>query len=498
MRFVAALLLVTSLCFGIAPAIAAEPAGSRVALVIGNAAYQAAPPLRNTRNDADDVSAELKHVGFDVLDGRDLTRDATLALVRRFAQRLRGSDAALVYYSGHGLQIDGRNYLVPVDANFANGVLMSLELVKVEDVIEALGYTDGVRILILDACRDSPFPSGLSQNQGKRGIELTRGLARIERSQGMLIAYSTQPNSVAVDGDGRNSPFSAALVSEIPKPGVEIATLFRRVAIEVNRETDGRQTPELSVSLLRDFYFNPQESDVDAWKKLGPSAGIDELKAFVGHFPSSMLVDAVRARIDALESANQKERLISEYSESERRLKQDLERAEAGYKQATEELASIRAREDRDKPPGAYGAAGGTPTAVQPPTATPKPEQVSSPSGSQDDTSKRDEAVKAKKDELASAAAAYDADRARVGAERASLEKAMAESIARAQAQTEEAQKRLQEATVKLPPSIAARPIATSAPTARRRPASCEDVIARSQVGDLSDSDRNILQNQCR
>jgi uncharacterized caspase-like protein len=142
------------------------------------------------------------------------------------------------------------------------GAFTPFELVKLDDVIEALSYTDGVRLLVLDACRDNPFANVLAQNKGSRGAGMTRGLAKIERSQGMLIAYSTQPNAVAADGNGRNSPFTGALAREMQVPGLEVATVFRRVAANVNRETGGAQTPELSVSLLQDFYLNPQESDV--------------------------------------------------------------------------------------------------------------------------------------------------------------------------------------------------------------------------------------------
>jgi len=266
----------------------AEPcaAEQRVALVIGNGAYRSVPELRNSRNDADDISEQLKRLGFSVIDGRDLDRSAMQVALGRFAQRLKGSDAGLVYYSGHGLQINGQNFLVPVDLKLDDGAFTPFEMVRLDDVVEALSYTDGVRLLVLDACRDNPFANSLAQNKGSRGAGMTRGLAKIERSQGMLIAYSTQPNAVAADGTGRNSPFTAALVREMQVPGLEVATVFRRVAVNVYRETGGAQTPELSVSLLQDFYLNPQESDVGAWQKLGPSASAAGLKAFISRFPT--------------------------------------------------------------------------------------------------------------------------------------------------------------------------------------------------------------------
>src|SRR6266481_770647 len=341
--------LVLGLLFAVGLFAEAYAAEQRVALVIGNGGYWSAPELRNSRNDADDISVQLKQLGFAVIDGRDLDRSSMQTLLSRFAQRLKGAEAGLVYYSGHGLQMNGQNFLVPVDLKYDNGTFTPFELVKVDDVIDALGYTDGVRLLVLDACRDNPFAKILAQNKGTRGAGTTRGLAKIERSQGMLIAYSTQPNAVAADGNGRNSPFTAALVREIQVPGLEVATVFRRVAVNVNRETAGAQTPELSVSLLGDFYLNPQESDIGAWQKLGPSASADGLKTFISRFPTSVMVDAARARLDAIENASERERLVREYAEKERRLRQDLETAEAGYRKAASELAERRERDARER-----------------------------------------------------------------------------------------------------------------------------------------------------
>ena len=164
----------------------------------------------------------------------------------------------------------------------------------------------------------------------------------------MLIAYSTQSNSVAADGVGRNSPFTAALVREIQVPGLEVATVFRRVAVNVNRETQGNQTPELSVSLLQDFYLNPKESDIDAWKKLGPSASAADLRKFISAFSDSVMLDAARARLDAIENARERERLAREFADKELRLRRDLEAAEAGYKKAMSELSERRDREKRE------------------------------------------------------------------------------------------------------------------------------------------------------
>ena len=163
--------------FGLlAEARAAEP---RVALVIGNGAYRSVPELENSRNDADDISEQLKRVGFAVIDGRDLDRSGMYAALGRFAQRVSGTDAGLVYYSGHGMQINGQNYLAPVDLKLAAGSTFTpFDLVKLDDVIEALNYTAGVKLLVLDACRDNPFANSLPQNKASRG-GATRGLAKM-------------------------------------------------------------------------------------------------------------------------------------------------------------------------------------------------------------------------------------------------------------------------------------------------------------------------------
>jgi len=486
----------------------ARASEQRVALVIGNGAYRSVPELDNSRNDADDISEQLKRVGFTVIDGRDLDRAAMYAALGRFAQRVRGTDAGLVYYSGHGLQINGQNYLVPIDLKLDGSIFTPFDLVKLDDVVEALNYTAGVKLLVLDACRDNPFANSLADNKGSRGIGATRGLAKIERSQGMLIAYSTQPNSVAADGVGRNSPFTGALVREIQVPGLEVATVFRRVAVNVNRETDGKQTPELSVSLLQDFYLNPQESDLDAWKKLGPSASVADLKRFISKFPDSVMLDAARARLDAIENANERERLAREYAEKERRLRGDLEAAEAGYKKAMSELSERRERDERERlaatktsqipaaAPALAGASSASAPAAIPLRADSEREQKSNEQAAKEQAAK-EQAAKAERERLASQVAAFEADKARLAEERQTLELVMTERIARAQAERERAEKRVAAETARLPVSFDQPRTITPAVPRRRAPASCQEINARAQLGDLSETDRDMLRN-CR
>jgi uncharacterized caspase-like protein len=451
-------------------------AAGRMALVIGNAAYGHAPQLRNSRNDADDISEQLQRLGFEVVDGRDLDSRGMHTALARFAKKLKGTEAALFYYSGHALQIEGQNYLVPIDAQIDADSVTAFELVKLNDVIEALGYTDGIRLLILDACRTNPFVQSVAQRNGARGGENTRGLARIERTQGMLIAYSTQPNATAADGVGRNSPFTAALVRQIQEePGVEVGALFRHVAVNVNRDTGGQQTPELSVSLLGDFYLSAQDSDIEAWKKMGATADVATLREFISRFPSSSLVDAARARIETIENANERERLVGEYNEKERLLRLELDQAEAGFRKASEELAELRQRSElrqveKEKRPGSIASTElpeGTsrrPSVLVGPMVLEREQQANAVEESE-------------RNRLATEVAAFEANKARLAEERASL-----------QAERERAEKHL--------PVNALDAKMDPVQNRQHSAPNCQEINARAQLGDISKADRSALR-QC-
>jgi len=228
----------------------------RVALVIGNSAYRNTAALANPSHDAADVAAKLRSLGFEVIERADLDKQGMDNAFREFAHAQRGADATLFYYAGHAMQFGGVNYLVPVDATLADEADLPYEMAKLDDVVADMSRANGVRMVMLDACRDNPLEDKLKQGLATtRSMAVTRGLARIPRTHGLLVAYSTQPGEVAADGGGRNSPFTAAFLNHVDTPGLEVGPLFRRVAADVNRETDGKQTPELSVSLLGEFYF---------------------------------------------------------------------------------------------------------------------------------------------------------------------------------------------------------------------------------------------------
>jgi uncharacterized caspase-like protein len=181
-----------------------------VALVIGNAAYQSTQLLANPRNDASDVADALKRVSFEVVLERDLDKRGMERAIAQFARDARDADAALFYCAGHGLQHRGLNYLVPTDARLEDEFSLNFEMTRLEDVLISLGQARGIKILVLDACRNNPLLERLARVATTRDFVPARGLARLDATRGMVVAYATQADQLAVDGTGRNSPFSRA------------------------------------------------------------------------------------------------------------------------------------------------------------------------------------------------------------------------------------------------------------------------------------------------
>jgi uncharacterized protein len=245
-------LLVTTLACLLAT-IQTATATRRLALVIGNGAYQTVPPLLNPPNDAQDLADSLRHLGFDVIEQRDATRDALVKAVHDFSDRLPAADIALFFYAGHGLQLNGENYLIPVDAKIQNPADVRFNTINLTDVQQEMEGGNRTTIIILDACRDNPFADKLAQSG--RSIA-TRGLVRMDATAaGSLIVYSTQPNNIALDGAGRNSPFTAALLNHVATPGLEVRQMISRVRADVLAATDKKQTPWDSSSLVGDVYL---------------------------------------------------------------------------------------------------------------------------------------------------------------------------------------------------------------------------------------------------
>jgi hypothetical protein len=300
MRFVAALVcsLLALVCSS------PSYADKRVALVVGNGGYENTAALPNPVNDAKDVAAALKDLGFEVIVETNANKRALETALARFGRLSLGADAALFYYAGHGVQYRGRNYLVPVDARLEDEFSVNYELTRIDDVLFAVSQASGVRLLILDACRNNPLADRLIRSTS-RNTGIARGLTLIDDARGMIVAYATQPNQVADDGQGRNSPFTSALLNEMKVPGVEIATFFRRVAADVDRATNGRQFPELSISMTGEFYLNTRETDLQAWARVRDSSKIGDLNDFLLRYPGSVLAKDAQARIAALERSQQ-------------------------------------------------------------------------------------------------------------------------------------------------------------------------------------------------
>jgi hypothetical protein len=229
-------------------------AEKRVALVIGQSAYRAVVPLPNPANDAKKMTELLGNAGFEVTAAPDLTQNDMRLAVSNFAAKIAASGpdtVALVFYAGHGLQIDGENYLVPVDIDSKREADIPLQAVRLNDLMNTLGALPiRMRIVMLDACRNNPFPDiNMTAGHGLAMVDTKAGAA------GSFISYSTSPGAVAEDGTGDDSPYTTALLSVAKEPNLPIEEAFKRVRVAVNQATEGRQTPWESSSLTAEFKF---------------------------------------------------------------------------------------------------------------------------------------------------------------------------------------------------------------------------------------------------
>ena len=224
-------------------------AGKRVALIIGNSAYQNVPPLSNPTNDGAMMAATLKAAGFDIVDSRhDLSAIESRRALRDFSDAARDADIAVIYYAGHGMEVDGANYLVPVDAKLERDTDVYDEALSLERVLVAVEPAKQLRLVILDACRDNPFAKQMKRTVAARAIG--RGLAKIEpTSPNTLIAYSAKAGSTALDGDTKDSPFTIALAKHLTTPGLDVRRAFGFVRDDVLKSTGNRQEPFVYGSL---------------------------------------------------------------------------------------------------------------------------------------------------------------------------------------------------------------------------------------------------------
>ncbi|MEZ5818475.1 MAG: caspase family protein [Hyphomicrobiaceae bacterium] len=316
-----AVLLAAQVAFGTLPGLAAQ----RIALVIGNAAYKETTPLKNTLNDAKDVAAALKRLGFEVLEGLDLDKRAMERLIRRFDQELTGAEVALFFYAGHGLQVAGQNYLVPTDARLAAEGDIDFESLPLNLVLRRMEREARTSLVLLDACRDNPLARNLARTMGTRSTNVGQGLAEVRTGVGTLIAFSTQPGNVALDGSARNSPYTTALLRNIETPGRDVLSTLAAVRGEVVRATSGRQVPWEHTSLLGPVILRPGAAGTPPlaaasqgasspsgnpvttaarrdWEVVENSTSVRELEAYVRRYSGSFYADLAKARIEDLKS----------------------------------------------------------------------------------------------------------------------------------------------------------------------------------------------------
>jgi tetratricopeptide (TPR) repeat protein len=229
----------------------------RVALVIGNSRYTSVSVLPNPGNDAAAVAAELTHLGFEVTEQHDLGVEGMRRALGEFENRAAGADWALVYYAGHGMELDGQNWLIPVDAVLAKSNDAPDETVSLSRVLDRVRVAKKLRIVILDACRNNPFLSRMIIKAG-RSREMNRGLGPVEPEHGEVVFYSARDGNVAADGTGEHSPFTQALLRHLSEEGVEINLFFRKVTSTVLRSTNPQQEPFVYGRLPEEsFYFKP-------------------------------------------------------------------------------------------------------------------------------------------------------------------------------------------------------------------------------------------------
>jgi uncharacterized caspase-like protein len=326
MRLVAAIACaVTLICLGVLPA----HADKRVALVIGNAAYRNAPVLMNPKHDAEDVGRSLQGLGFETIVATDLDRGGMNEALDRFSRTVPDADIAVFYYSGHGMQFAGRNYLLPIDAKLAGADDVNrFRLLPLDDITDILQSARGARVVILDACRNNPVEDELKRRLAStpganRDAFLSRGLGRIAAGNGLIVAYATQASDVAADGGGRNSPFTAAFLQNVGVPDLDLRQMFFRVQDQVDKLTGGRQRPELSISLVGEFKLKAEITPADkpqtanrepavgsstsaggeaerAWAVTQNNTSIAVLEDFIRQFGATPYGSMARARLDEL------------------------------------------------------------------------------------------------------------------------------------------------------------------------------------------------------
>src|SRR5579863_6959825 len=293
-RRIAGLLVLSASVAVCAPALAE----TRIALVIGNGNYRAVPALTNPPNDAKDVAAELQSLGFKVTLGTDLDLVGMEGAIAEFAPAAAKADVSLFYYGGHGLQVAGRNYLIPVDAALHDEQDIEQQTVHFDEVMKAQAQGQGLHLVFLDACRTNPLKDASPAMHSD-------GLARVGDAAGFLIAYATQPDNVAYDGAGRNSPFAQGLLGHMATVGEDISSMMIDVRKDVIATTGGAQVPWENSSLTRQFYFAPGEAaqgspETMLWQLGAGQKDPNLLHIYLDRYPEGAHVADARALVEEI------------------------------------------------------------------------------------------------------------------------------------------------------------------------------------------------------
>ncbi|QWG20790.1 caspase family protein [Bradyrhizobium sediminis] len=341
---------VWSVCLLGGPALAEK----RVALVIGNSAYQNVARLGNPANDAAAMTATLKSAGFDVVDSRrDLKTSDMRRALRDFSDQARDADVAVVYYAGHGIEVEGTNYLIPVDAVLERDIDIYDETFALDRILVTIEPAKQLRLVILDACRDNPFAKTMKRTIGSRAVG--RGLAKVEpTSPNTLIAFASKAGSTASDGDSKNSPFTAALVKHIAKPGLDLRKAFGFVRDDVLKNTGNRQEPYVYGSLGGDDLALVPAKPAATGPQADPQSAVrrdyelalqlgsrDGWEAFLRTYPDGFYADLAKGQLKKI--AAEDARVAA--SEKARQTEQDKARLAAeGARQAEQTKAAAAAK----------------------------------------------------------------------------------------------------------------------------------------------------------
>lgn len=293
----------------------------RVALVVGNGKYENAPTLANPRHDADEVAALLRNMGWNVLTGIDVTRPMFEKKIKEFITLLQSANTGLLFYAGHGLQVVGKNYLIPVDApQFNNNTDLRFGAFKLDDILADMSHLEKTSLIFLDACRNNPLARSLvAKNRSLDGAYEAKGLAQVTANLGTFIGYSTQPDNVAEDGDeGSNSPFTKALLRHMGTPDISIFDVMARVTREVVKETNHRQVPWQHSALIDAFYFKMkvgtpsgtvrlENLEEEYWEYIKNSDNVELFESYIKQFPNSSHKQSAEIRIKELKTAAEKQ-----------------------------------------------------------------------------------------------------------------------------------------------------------------------------------------------